>query len=622
MTELELLHQIDNPKQLRQLKPDELPQLAEELRAFIIDVVSRNGGHLGASLGVIELTIALHYCYNTPKDLLIWDVGHQAYGHKILTERRERFETNRKKDGIGGFPKRSESIYDTFGVGHSSTSISAGIGMAIAGQLKGEKKKVIAVAGDAALSAGMAFEGLNHAGVTSADFLLVLNDNSMSIDPSVGALNESLIKASKTAAKNKSLIWEQLKQAEWTDALDTKTKAFLVNEDPNFFEALGLRYFGPIDGHNLKELQEAFQALQKIPGPKVIHCLTKKGKGYRPAEEGNATRWHAPGLFDSRTGKILKPEKAGPKPPKFQDVFGETLVELAQANSNIVGITPAMPSGSGMIKMIEAFPNRTFDVGIAEQHAVTFAAGLATQGLLPFCAIYSTFMQRAYDQLIHDVAIQNLKVIFCLDRAGLVGEDGATHQGAYDLAYLRCIPNLIVTAPSDEKELRNLLYTAQTKEYHQSFAIRYPRGRGSLIEWKGTFEIVNVLQVSELAKGKDIAIIGFGAVKRSILKAVEHLKEQKISVGAVQFLSVKPLNTKELDRLSKHYSKFITVEDGTVLGGFGSAVAEWAAEQDQNLNVHRLGIPDEVVESASQQEQHEACGIDAAGIVSKVLSLL
>ena len=622
MTELELLHQIDNPKQLRQLKPHQLPQLADELRAFIIEVVSRNGGHLGASLGVIELTIALHYCYNTPEDLLLWDVGHQAYGHKILTERRERFETNRKKGGIGGFPRRSESIYDTFGVGHSSTSISAGIGMAIAGQLKGESKKVIAVAGDAALSAGMAFEGLNHAGVTSADFLLVLNDNSMSIDPSVGALNESLIKASKTADKNQSLIWQQLKQADWTNTLESTTKTLLAKEDPNFFEALGLRYFGPIDGHNLEALQEAFNALQKIPGPKVIHCLTKKGKGYRPAEEGNATRWHAPGLFDSRTGKILKPETAGPKPPKFQDVFGETLVELAESNNNIVGITPAMPSGSGMIKMMEAFPERTFDVGIAEQHAVTFAAGLATQGLLPFCAIYSTFMQRAYDQLIHDVAIQNLKVIFCLDRAGLVGEDGATHQGAYDLAYLRCIPNLVIVAPSDEKELRNVLYTAQTEGYHQSFAIRYPRGRGSMIRWKSPFEQVNLLQVTELSKGKGIAILGFGAVKHSILEALERLRDRDISVGAVQFLAVKPLNTEELKRLSEHYSKFVTVEDGTVLGGFGSAVAEWAAEQDQHLNVYRLGIPDEVIESASQQEQREACGIDATGITSIVLSLL
>ena len=623
MIDKPLLYQIDSPRDLRQLDQKDLKQLSTELREFIIEVVSQNGGHLGASLGVVELTVALHYCYNTPEDLLLWDVGHQAYGHKILTGRRDQFETNRKKNGIAGFPKRSESEFDTFGVGHSSTSISAGIGMAIARQLKGQQQKVIAVAGDAALSAGLAFEGLNHAGVTNADFLLVLNDNSMSIDPSVGALNESLIKTARSAGKDASIIWKQLKKGEWNKELNQEAKQLLANEDPNFFEALGLQYYGPIDGHDLNQLVEAFSRLKELPGPKVLHCLTKKGKGYQPAEEGNATKWHAPGLFDRRTGKILKPEREGPKPPKFQDVFGETLVELAEKNEKIIGITPAMPSGSGMIKMMQAFPKRTFDVGIAEQHAVTFSAGLATQGLLPFCAIYSTFMQRAYDQLIHDVAIQNLKVVFCLDRAGLVGEDGGTHQGAYDLAYLRCIPNLMVAAPADERELRNLLFTAQTDKMKQPIAIRYPRGRGSLIDWKTPLELVDIQATTAISEGSRIVILGCGAVTKSLEQAIDQLKGEGIAVGAVQFLFVKPLNIQVLQQLAGRYDIFLTVEDGTIMGGFGSAIAEWVAEQPgTNVRVHRLGIPDEVIESASQQEQREQCKIDAIGIAEKVRELL
>ncbi len=613
-----LLYQIDTPADLRKLPVEELPQFAKELREFIIEIVSKNGGHLGASLGVVELTVALHYCYQTPNDLLLWDVGHQAYGHKIITGRRDQFHLNRKKNGISGFPKRAESEYDTFGVGHSSTAVSAGLGMALAAQLQGNAKKVIAVAGDAAMSAGLSFEGLNHAGVTSADFLLVLNDNCMSIDPSVGALNESLLKASKASKKGNSNIWKQLKSIDWKDSLDSSTKQLLQQEDPNFFEALGMHYFGPVNGHDLPQMVSVLRQLQAIPGPKVLHCLTKKGKGYQPAEEGNATKWHAPGLFDKRTGKILKPESDGPKPPKFQDVFGETLVELAKENKQIVGITPAMPSGSGMIKMMQAYPKRTFDVGIAEQHAVTFSAGLATQGLLPFCAIYSTFMQRAYDQVIHDVAIQNIKVIFCLDRAGLVGEDGGTHQGAYDLAYLRCIPNLLIAAPANEQELRNVLFTAQTSSISQSIAIRYPRGRGSLIQWQTPFEEISISYTNSISVGTQICVLSTGAVTDEISKAIELLRQENISVGAEHFLFVKPLNTDKLMDLAQNYSVLITVEDGTILGGFGSAVAEWSASLENPLPVHRLGIPDEVIEGASQQEQKEACGFDGKGIAEKV----
>lgn len=616
-----LLYQIDSPTDVRKLKVEELPQLAKELREFIIEIVSKNGGHLGASLGVVELTVALHYCYQTPNDLLLWDVGHQAYGHKIITGRRDQFHLNRKKNGISGFPKRAESIYDTFGVGHSSTAVSAGLGMALAAQLQGNAKKVIAVAGDAAMSAGLSFEGLNHAGVTSADFLLVLNDNCMSIDPSVGALNESLLKASKASKKGKSNIWKQLKSMDWEDSLDASAKLLLQEEDPNFFEALGMQYFGPVNGHDLPQMVSVLHQLQAIPGPKVLHCLTKKGKGYQPAEEGNATKWHAPGLFDKRTGKILKPESDGPKPPKYQDVFGDTLVELAQHNQQIVGITPAMPSGSGMIKMMQAFPKRTFDVGIAEQHAVTFSAGLATQGLLPFCAIYSTFMQRAYDQVIHDVAIQNIKVIFCLDRAGLVGEDGGTHQGAYDLAYLRCIPNLLIAAPANEQELRNVLFTAQTPAIAQAIAIRYPRGRGSLIQWQTPFEEISISYTNSISVGSQICLLSTGAVTDEISKAIEFLRQENISVGAEHFLFVKPLNTDKLMDLAQNYSVLITVEDGTVLGGFGSAVAEWSAGLEKPLPVHRLGIPDQVIEAASQQEQKEDCGFDAKSIAEKVKSL-
>tara|TARA_Y100000782_G_scaffold115237_1_gene156115 strand:- start:753 stop:2645 length:1893 start_codon:yes stop_codon:yes gene_type:complete len=621
--EYTLLQQIDFPKDLRKLKQNELPKLADELRNYIIDVVAEHGGHLGASLGVVEITVALHYVFNTPNDLLLWDVGHQAYGHKILTGRREQFPSNRKKGGLSGFPNRSESEYDTFGVGHSSTAISAGLGMAMANKLKGKKQKVIAVVGDAALSAGLSFEGLNHAGVTGADMLIVINDNSMSIDPSVGALNEYLLRTSKHYKSLKDQIWKQLKKQSLEGSVSEATLKVLERDETNLFEALNFKYFGPVDGHDLNELVEVCERLKTIPGPKILHAITKKGKGYEPAEKGNATKWHAPGLFDKATGKILVKEEKGAKPPKFQDVFGHTLVELAEQNDKIVGITPAMPSGSSMNLMMDAFPKRAFDVGIAEQHAVTFSAGLATQGLLPFCNIYSTFMQRAYDQVIHDVAIQNLKVIFCLDRAGLVGADGATHQGVYDLAYMRCVPNITIAAPLDETDLRNVMYTAQLDKTEQSMVIRYPRGRGSMLAWQTPLEEVEIGAVRTLNEGcQPVCLLSTGTAGIAAQKAVLQLKEQGIDVAHFHFLFVKPLNEKKLEELAQQYQAMITVEDGTRIGGFGSAVAEWISQHAPNRALKIAGIPDEVIDHASPEEQASNAGIDAATIAAVALQLL
>ncbi|MFT3950262.1 MAG: 1-deoxy-D-xylulose-5-phosphate synthase [Agriterribacter sp.] len=487
-----LLQQINTPQDLKKLTKDQLMQVSEELRQYIIDVVSVHGGHFGASLGVVELSVALHYVFNAPFDQLVWDVGHQAYGHKILTGRRDNFHTNRKHDGISGFPRRWESEYDSFGVGHSSTSISAALGMAIAAKYKGEDRKSVAIIGDGAMTAGLAFEGMNHAGVADADMLIILNDNCMSIDQNVGALREYLtdITASHTYNKFKDDIWNALGKLpigktftrEMASKLEHSIKGF-VNKSSNLFEALNLRYFGPIDGHNVTKLVDILQDLKKIPGPKLLHILTVKGKGYALAEK-DQTKWHAPGLFDKITGEIYKKKFDLPQPPKYQDVFGHTIIELAEKNDKIFGITPAMPSGSSLKFMMEQMPDRALDVGICEQHAVTLSAGMATQGLRVFCNIYSSFMQRAYDQVVHDVAIQNLPVIFCLDRAGLVGEDGATHHGAYDIAYMRCIPNMIVSAPMNEAELRNLMYTAQLESTKHPFVIRYPRGEGVMPDWK------------------------------------------------------------------------------------------------------------------------------------------
>jgi len=602
-----VLAKIQFPQDLRACSPEELNQLCEELRHFIIDEVAKNGGHLGASLGVIELTVALHYCFNTPQDLLIWDVGHQAYGHKILTGRKDQFHTNRKLGGISGFPKRSESEYDAFGTGHSSTSISAMLGMAVADQLKGESRAHIAVIGDASMQAGMAFEALNHAGVSDTNLLVILNDNRMSIDPSVGALNAFLAQSAEAFEKAPKSFRDQLKQPD---------------SDSNLFQDLNFQYYGPIDGHNLPELMDAFEFLKQQEGPKLLHVLTKKGKGYEPAEQGDATTWHAPGLFDPLTGKVLKKPVGNQQPPKFQEVFGRTLVELAQTNSAIVGVTPAMPTGSSLKLFMDAFPERSFDVGIAEQHAVTFSAGLAANGLIPFCAIYSTFLQRAYDQLIHDVVIQDLKVVFCIDRAGLVGEDGATHHGVYDLAYLRCIPNLIIMVPRNEMELRNMLFTAQLDSIQKSVAIRYPRGRGSELEWKNEPKELQLGKGELLREGKEVAILTIGPMANDALDAANQLEKKGISVSVYDIRFLKPLDEDLIKSVLRDYDLILTCEDGTTTGGFGSAVAELATTYGYKGMIHRVGIPDTIVHHGTPAELKKLCGMDASAIEQKVLELL
>lgn len=571
-----LLNHINSPKDLRKLNLNQLPQLAKELRDFIINIVATKEGHLGASLGVVELTIALHYVYNTPEDLLIWDVGHQAYGHKILTGRKAKFHTNRQLGGISGFPKRSESEYDTFGVGHSSTSISAALGMAIASQLKGENKQHIAIIGDASIASGMAFEGLNHAGVTDANLLVILNDNAIGIDPSVGALKQYLTNVKKGTQKQ-----------------------------DNIFEALNFDYSGPIDGHDLPKIISELERLKTVKGPKFLHVITTKGKGLKQAEE-NQVKYHAPGKFDSITGELLP--KAISQQTKFQDVFGYTIVELAKQNEYIVGITPAMPTGSSLKYMMELMPHRAFDVGIAEQHAVTLAAGMATQGLVVFCNIYSTFLQRAYDQVIHDVALQNLPVIFCLDRAGLVGEDGATHHGVFDFAYLRCIPNLIVFAPRNEIELRNIMFTAQLGLKHP-IAIRYPRGNGFLTDWKQPFETIEIGKGIQLNKGKDIAVLSIGTMANNVTEAISNLE-----VSHYDLRFIKPLDENLLHYIFTTYNYIITVEDGTVKGGLGIAILEFAAEQNYRIPIKVLGVPDEFIEHGSIRELQQLTKTDAQSI--------
>ncbi|MFT5244144.1 MAG: 1-deoxy-D-xylulose-5-phosphate synthase [Glaciecola sp.] len=577
-----LLEHINSPKDLRQLNPDELPQLAKELREFIIDVVATKEGHLGASLGVVELTLALHYVFNTPKDQLIWDVGHQAYGHKILTGRQDNFHTNRQKGGISGFPNRDESDYDTFGVGHSSTSISAALGMAIASQLKGEDKQHIAVIGDASIASGMAFEGLNHAGVTNANLLVILNDNAIGIDPSVGALKQYLTNVKKGKEKQ-----------------------------DNIFEALNFDYSGPIDGHDLPLLISELERLKTVKGPKFLHVITTKGKGLKQAED-DQVKYHAPGKFDAFTGDIL-PKKTEIQPPKFQDVFGHTIVELAKINKSIVGITPAMPTGSSLKFMMEQIPDRAFDVGIAEQHAVTLAAGMATQGLTVFCNIYSTFLQRAYDQVIHDVALQNLPVIFCLDRAGLVGEDGASHHGVFDLAYLRCIPNMIICAPRNEIELRNIMYTAQLGLKHP-IAIRYPRGRGTIIDWIQPFSEIGIGKGIRLRKGKKLAVLSVGAIASHIEEAISKCDvNDMISHYDMRF--VKPLDDNLLHTIFKTYEEIVTIEEGVISGGFGSAILEFASVNDYFIPIKTLGVPDKFIEHASVIQQHQSVGIDVENLI-------
>lgn len=626
-----LLDKIVYPSDLRKLKEEELPQLCTELRQFIIDVVSEKGGHFGASLGVVELTVAIHYVYNTPDDLLVWDVGHQAYGHKILTGRRKDFHTNRIYKGLSGFPKRSESEYDTFGVGHSSTSVSAALGMAVANRHQQGKKKVVAVIGDGAMTAGLAFEGLNNAGTENADMLVVLNDNCMSIDPNVGAMKEYLtdITTSHTYNKFKDEIWHLLgklsnfgKSAqEIASKIENSTKLFLLKQS-NLFESLRFRYFGPVDGHDVLRLVRVLRDLKDIPGPKILHTLTVKGKGYKFSEEGDPTTWHAPGLFNKETGEIIKSKPVSPQPPRYQDVFGHTMVELAEMNQKIVGITPAMPSGSSLNIMMKAMPKRAFDVGIAEQHAVTFSAGLAAEGLIPYCNIYSSFMQRAYDQVIHDVAIQNLKVVFCLDRGGIAGADGPTHHGAYDLAYFRCIPNMIISAPMNEEELRNLMYTAQLDEVQLPFSIRYPRGSGVMPDWKRPFAKIPVGQGRKIREGNDLAILTIGLPGNFAVAACEELKSKGIEAAHYDLRFVKPLDESLLHEVFRKFDKVITVEDGCITGGMGSAVLEFMAEHNYAAHVRRLGMPDRVIEHGEQSELYAECEYDKAAIVKTSLALI
>jgi len=626
-----LLQTIDSPSDLKKLPREKLHQVCDELRQYIIDVVSVHGGHFGASLGVVELTTALHYVYNTPYDQLVWDVGHQAYGHKILTGRRDNFYTNRKYKGLSGFPKRSESEYDTFGVGHSSTSISAALGMAIAARYKGEAdRKTVAVIGDGSMTAGMAFEAMNHAGVANSDMLIVLNDNGIGIDPNVGALKEYLtdITISPTYNKVKDDVWKLLGKLpvgkNFTRAMGHKLAEGLkgmVSSSANLFEALKIRYFGPIDGHNIAKLVDTLKDLREIPGPKLLHIVTTKGKGYSLAEK-DQTKWHAPGLFDKVTGEIYKKKYDTPQPPKYQDVFGHTIIELAEKNAAIFGITPAMPSGSSLKYMMEQMPDRAFDVGICEQHAVTVSAGMATQGLRVFCNIYSSFMQRAFDQVVHDVAIQKLPVVFCLDRAGLVGDDGPTHHGCYDIAYFRCIPNMIISAPMNESELRSLMYTAQLEATKLPFVIRYPRGEGMMPEWKTEMKEITIGTGRRLKEGTGIAILSLGHPGNFAAAAIRELKQDGLNPGHYDMRFVKPLDEALLHEVCSRYEKILTVEDGTVKGGFGSAVLEFMAEHGYRNDVRILGIPDRIVEHGTPKELQHECGYDTAGIADAVREMM
>ncbi|MEO5996958.1 MAG: 1-deoxy-D-xylulose-5-phosphate synthase [Chitinophagaceae bacterium] len=625
-----LLQKINSPADLKKISKEQLHQLCDELRQYIVDIVSVHGGHFGASLGVVELTVALHYIYNTPYDQLVWDVGHQAYGHKILTGRRDNFISNRKYKGLSGFPKRSESEYDTFGVGHSSTSISAALGMAMAAKYKGEDRKSVAIIGDGALTAGLAFEGMNHAGVADADVLIILNDNCMSIDQNVGALKEYLtdITTSQTYNKLKDDIWKALGKLpvganftrEIASKLEHTIKGF-VNKSSNLFESLNLRYFGPIDGHNITKLVDTLNDLKNISGPKLLHIVTVKGKGYSLAEK-DQTKWHAPGLFDKITGEIYKKPFNSPQPPKYQDVFGHTIIELAEKNKNIMGVTPAMPSGSSLKLMMDIMPERAFDVGICEQHAVTLSAGLATQGMRVFCNIYSSFMQRAYDQVIHDVAIQNLPVVFCLDRAGLVGEDGPTHHGAYDIAFMRCIPNMVVSAPMNESELRNLMYTAQLESTSGPMVIRYPRGEGVMADWRTEMKEIKIGTGRKIKDGQDMAILSIGHPGNFAAAAIRTVKADGLNPAHYDMRFVKPLDENLLHEVFSKFDKIITVEDGTVVGGFGSAILEFMAANNYKAQVKMLGIPDSIVEHGTLKELHMECHFDAQGIVTALREMM
>lgn len=620
-----LLSTIQTPEDIRKLSLEQLPVLCKELRDFIIDVVSVNPGHLGASLGVVELTVAIHYVFNTPNDLLVWDVGHQAYAHKILTGRKDLFSTNRTYKGISGFPKRKESEYDAFGTGHSSTAISATLGMATASMLAGDNKKQhIAVVGDASIVNGLSIEGLNNAGVSNTNMLIILNDNDIAIDQSVGAIKEYLtdIRTSKVYNRFRDNIWHLLggdskygKNGRNVVRQIKNSVRSSIFDQGNLFEAFKIRYFGPVDGHDVTHLVKLLQDLKSIPGPKLLHTITTKGKGFSAAEK-NQTTFHAPGLFNKETGEQKK-QACGKIPPKYQIVFGRTIVELAEMNEKIVGITPAMPSGCSLNLMMKKMPTRSFDVGIAEEHAVTFSAGMATQGFIPFCNVYSTFMQRAYDEVIHDVALQNLSVVFCLDRGGLVGEDGPTHHGAFDLAYFRAIPNMIVSAPMDEIELRNLMYTAQKKP-HGPFSIRYPRGRGVHTNWKKPFQEITIGKGRKLSSGDDIAIITIGQTGNFAQEAISILQDEYINVSHYDMRFLKPLDTALLHDAMKNHKYIITIEDGTIIGGLGSAVQEFASENHYAIPIKKMGIPDRFIEHGSPGQLYHECGFDTDAILTHI----
>ena len=624
-----LLQHINSPADLKKLSPNQLRELSDELRQFIIDIVSVHGGHFGASLGVVELTVALHYVYNSPQDKIIWDVGHQAYGHKILTGRRDNFHTNRKYGGISGFPKRSESEHDAFGVGHSSTSISAALGMAVANEIDGNGHKAVAVIGDGAMTGGQAFEALNNAGFMNKDVLVILNDNNMSIDPNVGALKEYLadVTSSKTFNRVRDEIYDLLghfKSAGTTmrkvaSRLEAAITAALT--PGSLFRSLGFKYYGPVDGHDVDGLRKTLEDLKTIKGPKLLHIVTVKGKGFAPAER-EQTKWHAQSSpFDKITGKSLAQPSTSAKAPKYQDVFGHTLVELAEKDDRIVSMTPAMPSGSSLLPMMEAFPERAFDVGIAEQHAVTFAAGLAAQGKKAFCAIYSTFLQRGFDQLVHDVAIQKLPVVFCIDRAGVVGADGPTHHGVYDVSYLRSIPHVVISSPLNEQELRDMMFTASTYD-DAAWAIRYPRGASTGMKVRDHFETIPVGKGQMISEGEHVAVLSFGPIGKYVIEVYEELNTEGLNVGHYDMRFAKPLDTDLLDQIIEKYEQVITLEDASVIGGFGSAVAEYFASQDKAPKLHMMGLPDRIIEHGTQRELHDEVGIGPKALKEKILSLI
>ncbi|HEY9123586.1 MAG TPA: 1-deoxy-D-xylulose-5-phosphate synthase [Bacteroidales bacterium] len=626
-----LLDQIKFPSDLKKLQVTQLNALCDELREFIIDEMCTNPGHFGASLGAVELAVALHYIYNTPYDQIVWDTGHQAYAHKILTGRKDIFHTNRKMGGLSGFPKREESIYDAFGVGHASTSISAALGITTAAKMNNDKdRRTVAIIGDGSLTGGLAFEGLNQAGHLNSNILVILNDNNMAIDPNVGALNDYLthITISKTYNKIKTDVWNAMgrlhkfgpKTRSAVQKIENGLKSILMHQG-NLFEALHFRYFGPVDGHNIRQLVNILSDLKDIPGPKLLHIMTTKGKGYKFAEE-NKTIWHAPGKFNKETGEIVASSDNKNKPPRYQDVFGLTILELAKTNKKIVGITPAMPTGCSLNIMMQEMPDRCFDVGIAEEHAVTFAAGMATQGLVPFCNIYSSFAQRAYDQIIHDVALQGLQVVFCFDRGGLVGEDGATHHGVFDMAFLRCVPNIIIAAPMNEVELRNMMYTAQHKNYGP-FAIRYPRGAGVTVDWIQPFTEMAIGKGRKVSDGEKIAILSVGHPGNFVQSAIQKLEtEHQVKPAHYDMRFVKPIDTDILDEVFSSFGKIITIEDGTIVGGFGSAVIEYAMEKGYKGQIVRMGVPDKFIEHGTVAELHHLCGFDAEGIARKVLEMI